>query len=110
MVDVGGGSVVGVADFEAFKMKNLSIMLLAAALTGCGQSGKDLSGEYAQIKQGMTLEEVTAVLGEPTSQQMAIDMPGLASVSMYAWEWGGDSAINVSFSDGKVQNKSIVDP
>lgn len=66
-----------------------------------------------KIKEGMTLQEVEAILGEGTKQsdgagipmQFGINVPAVNTrAETYLWE-SGDKSITVIFVDGKVKGQ-----
>jgi len=76
---------------------------LAAFLFGC--ASKINQENYAKIQNGMTMEEVKAILGEPTESKTA----GVASLSgtSAVWESDEDVTINIKFVNNKVKLKTF---
>jgi len=61
------------------------------------KGGKVNKESYQRIKEGMTEKEVLAILGPPTSVNMA-------AIKTLLWR-DGDNLISVVFKDGKVKSK-----
>jgi ABC-type uncharacterized transport system auxiliary subunit len=75
---------------------------LSAFLFGC--LSKINQENYAKIENGMTMEQVKDILGEPTDSQTA----GIGSLSGTSAVWKSDSVtINIKFVNGKVQLKTF---
>ncbi len=72
-----------------------ALLLLVVA---CGS--KVSEENYAKIKNGMTLEEVKDVLGDPTETPAAIGIGGM-SAGAYVWK-DGDKTITVTMTNDKV--------
>jgi hypothetical protein len=88
---------------------------LCLALTGCNES-KVTKANFDKIKNGMTLKEVQAILGEGSRQgdgslvanQVGVDLSGGAppsSTTDYVWE-NGKKKITITFSMDKVVGKT----
>lgn len=74
-----------------------AVLLVALA---CNRLTQD---NFAKIEDGMTLDQVVAVLGEPTDSKSA----GVGPLSATDATWENDSArINIKFLNGKVQLKA----
>ena len=79
----------------------LVVLLLLPACDGDGGVSKKT---YDQVKEGMTLEQVEAVLGKGTRQAAGPEYDGvLGDVTAYRWEQNGKS-ITATFVDGKVDS------
>lgn len=95
----------------------LIIMLVAAVaaisiliLTGCGgdNSGSIDRDTYAKINNGMTMDDVDAVAGQPERSHSI----GAAASPQVFWYYGktdGEGFIRVVFEDGKVTTISPYD-
>jgi len=87
---------------------NWLVALAAAALcaslpVGCSKVGE---GNYERIKDGMTVEEVKSILGEPTRQAGGEVAVGDLSVGGRTMTWQeGEKRIVVTFANGKVVAK-----
>jgi hypothetical protein len=82
----------------------LAILLVALLLLGCSKVTPD---NFEKIQDGMTEQEVRAVLGEPTESNSVtvLGMSGTAS------RWvGRDTEIIVRFVNGKVALKTFDKP
>ncbi len=82
------------------------VALGSALLAGC--SGPAVSQEnFDKIDTGMTMDEVKAILGEPTEENAAGVSMGDMEISGGATVWKeGDKSIVVTFQDGKVVAKA----
>ncbi|RKZ78329.1 MAG: hypothetical protein DRR19_26600 [Candidatus Parabeggiatoa sp. nov. 1] len=78
---------------------------LLAFLFGC--SSKINQENYAKIKNGMTMEQVKAVLGEPTESKTS-DIGAALSTTNTIWKNRSGATINVKFVNGKVLLKTFV--
>jgi len=78
-----------------------AVVLLIAACSKITQEN------FAKVQDGMTEQEVTALLGPPTSSS-SVQIIGLSGASS-RWE-GSDALIIVSFVNGKVALKSFDKP
>jgi uncharacterized protein YcfL len=80
-------------------MRLLVIVLAVVLLVGCSKITQD---NYARIQEGMSEQEVIAVLGSPTESQ-SISVLG---VSGTAARWvANDAVITVQFVNGKARLK-----
>jgi hypothetical protein len=61
--------------------------------------------KYEQIQQGMTYEEVRAVIGAPGEELSRSDIAGYQTV-MYSWKNGNGSNMNAMFQNGRLINKA----
>lgn len=59
-------------------------------------------GAYEQVQNGMTLEQVKGLLGDPSSITNA-ESGGIV-ISSYTW-MAGDRTVGITFQDGKVIGK-----
>jgi hypothetical protein len=82
------------------------VALGGVLLAGC--SGPAVNqGNYDKIENGMSMEEVKDILGEPTEQSAAGVSVGDMEVSGGATVWkDGDKTIMVTFQGGKVVAKA----
>jgi hypothetical protein len=62
---------------------------------------------YNKIQTGMTLEEVKAIIGEPTESKSA-GISGLVSGTSAVWK-GDSMTIDIKFLNDKVQLKSFTE-
>jgi hypothetical protein len=62
---------------------------------------------YEKIQKGMTLEEVKAIIGEPTESKSA-GIGGLVSGTSAVWK-GDNMTIDIKFLNDKVQLKSFTE-
>jgi hypothetical protein len=93
----------------------VALLVVCLAVPACGKS-KITRANYDQIKDGMTLQQVEALLGPGTKEegdgsgvaaQFGVDVPQAErsrAVETYVWERGGKS-ITVYIVNGKVTNK-----
>ena len=82
-----------------------SLLILSLALLGC--NSKINQENYQKIQNGMTLEEVKAILGEPTDVQTA-GIGGLSGTSA-VWKNKEGAKIDIKFVNNKVQLKTFLD-
>ncbi|WP_333844861.1 outer membrane protein assembly factor BamE domain-containing protein [Pelomicrobium sp.] len=81
-------------------------LLLAAVLVTLAACGAKVTQEnFDKIKAGMTQEEVTALLGEPT-ESSGFSLGNLSGTSA-VWK-DRDGAIHIQFVNGKVLSKQFV--
>ena len=81
-------------------------MVLLLGLMAC--SGARINQEnFDNIKTGMTMAEVKAVLGEPTDAS-SVDVAGISGATAM---WQGDGiTINIQFMNGRVIAKELLKP
>lgn len=85
---------------------NLRTLALAALLLAAGCS-KITQDNFARIQDGMSEQEVHAILGAP-SESSSVSVLGLSGTSS---KWvGQDTVITVQFVNGKVMLKSLAKP
>lgn len=83
---------------------NLIALCLALALAACSKVTQD---NYARIQDGMTEQEVHAILGKP-AESSSVTILGLSGTSS---KWTADGAvITIQFANGKVRLKSFDKP
>jgi len=83
----------------------LALCLSVLLLSGC--SSKINEQNYTQIQNGMTMEQVKAILGEPTeSETLGI---GPLSGTRAIWKDSSGTSININFLNGKVQLKTFAE-
>jgi hypothetical protein len=76
-------------------------LCLGAALWACSPINQ---GNFDKIQNGMTMEQVKAILGEPTESSSL----GLGPLSGTAAVWkGGNGTITVQFINNKVKLKTF---
>lgn len=81
-----------------------AIVLLAAAVLLLAACTKVTQENFAKIREGMTEQEVNAILGSPTesSTKTVLGISGTSS------KWvSGDTAITIRFVNGKVAVSSF---
>lgn len=77
------------------------LVILSACVTKINQEN------YEKIQEGMTIEEVKTILGEPTESKSA-GIGGLVSGTSAVWK-GENITIDIKFLNGKVQLKSFTE-
>jgi hypothetical protein len=81
--------------------RKIAIVLPALAIftmiPGCGS--KVTAENYAKVQQGQTEDQVTEILGKPTSSETEKTIIGSGTKDV--WK-DGDKQITVMFADGKV--------
>lgn len=82
-------------------VKYFIVFILAVLLGGCGS--KINEDNFKKIKEGMTMTEVKAILGEPTDSK-SLGIGGLASGTSASWK-DKDTGVSISiqFLNDKVQ-------
>ena len=91
-------------------MKNKIIRILVmfiflAVLVGCGVSNTKVTREnYEKIQSGMTKEQVTEIMGKADMSSES-DMGELGKIVLWHYQLG-NKAIDVTFDNGKVIDKS----
>ena len=79
----------------------LSALLLLAACSKVTQEN------FAKVQDGMTEQEVTAILGSPTESSSG----SILGISGTSSKWaGGDALITIQFVNGKVALRSFDKP
>lgn len=61
--------------------------------------------EYERIREGMSYDEVTAVIGASGTELSRSDLAGYTTV-MYSWSNPGGSNMNAMFQNGRLVNKA----
>lgn len=85
---------------------NLRTLAFAALLLAAGCS-KVTQENFARIHDGMSEQEVQAILGAPT-ESSSVSVLGLSGTSS---KWvGQDTVVTVQFVNGKVMLKSLAKP
>ena len=84
--------------------RTLATLALALALLGCSKVTQE---NFAKVQNGMTEQEVTAILGSP-SEYTTREVLGISGTSS-VWR-SGDAEINIRFVGGKVALKSFDKP
>jgi len=83
---------------------NLIALCLALALAACSKVTQE---NYARIQDGMSEQEVHAILGKP-AESSSVTILGLSGTSS---KWAADGAvITIQFANGKVRLKSFDRP
>ncbi len=91
-----------------FNQTLLKSLLLICVFTVLGACVSKINQEnYERIQRGMTLEEVKAILGEPTESKSA-GVGGLVSGTSAIWKANGIT-IDIKFLNGKVQLKTFTE-
>ncbi|MBI2751826.1 MAG: outer membrane protein assembly factor BamE [Burkholderiales bacterium] len=85
---------------------NLRTLALAALLLAAGCS-KVTQENFSRIHDGMSEQEVQAILGAPT-ESSSVSVLGLSGTSS-TWV-GQDMVVTVQFVNGKVMLKSLAKP
>jgi hypothetical protein len=81
----------------------VAVLLLAASLSACGS--KINQSNFDKVQNGMTKEEVAAILGSPT-ETSSINIGGLSGT---ASTWKSDSGeISIQFVNNRVQAKQFI--
>lgn len=84
-------------------VKLMAITFLSTFLVGC--YSKITQENYDKIQTGMTLEEVKAVLGEPTESN-TLGIGNLLSGTSAVWK-NEETTITINFLNNKVQLKTF---
>jgi len=71
---------------------------------GCNPGPKLTLERFEQVHEGMTTDEVKALLGEPTTTRTA-SLPILGSVTRYVYDQDGSHA-ELIFRDGRLRAKA----
>lgn len=86
----------------------MKTILLALALTlALAACSKVTQENYARIQDGMSEQEVHAILGKP-GETSSVNILGLSGTSS-KWQSGG-AVITIQFTNGKVRLKSFDKP
>lgn len=95
------------------KILFLFIITISLLFTGCTSTETSNTTEvetkitlenYEKIEMGMTLEEVTAILGEGTEE--ATTENGDIKITSYRWTNEDGSNIGIMFNNNKVETKA----
>lgn len=88
-------------------MKAVIYAAIAAAALSLAACSKVTQENFAKVQNGMTEQEVVAILGNPT-ESTSRDVLGITGTSS---RWvSGDAAITIRFVGGKVALKSFDKP
>ena len=94
-------------------LQRISFPVLLTCILGCGSAVSVVDAEeYAKIKNGMTYEEVVAIIGEEGSQNSSSTMPAVAGVTdeltteIYSWQNFDGSNMNATFQNGALVMKA----
>lgn len=79
----------------------LTALCLALALAACSKVTQE---NYARIQDGMSEQEVHAILGAP-AESSSVTILGLSGTSS-RWQ-SGDAVVTIQFANGKVRLKSF---
>jgi len=83
-------------------LKIIIIIILVITLQACGNKIKQEN--YLKVTNGMTIEEVTDILGDPTNSSAG----DFAGISGTASNWQTESMeISIHFMNGKVISKQL---
>jgi outer membrane protein assembly factor BamE (lipoprotein component of BamABCDE complex) len=92
---------------KATRMQQLMVaaicLVISLSLISCAGS-KISQANFEKIKTGMTLAQVTAILGEPT-EASSVDV-AVFSGTVSKWK-AGDITITIQFVNGKVVAKQL---
>ncbi|MFA4903161.1 MAG: outer membrane protein assembly factor BamE [Desulfobaccales bacterium] len=80
----------------------VALVLCALCLVACGS--RINQADFEKIQTGMTMAQVTAILGEPT-ESSSVDV-AVFSGTVSTWK-AGDVTITVQFVNGKVVAKQL---
>jgi hypothetical protein len=81
--------------------------LICAAVVLLAACSKVTQENFAKIQDGMSEQEVTAILGSPTESSSG----SILGISGTASKWaGGDATITIRFVNGKVALRSFDKP
>jgi outer membrane protein assembly factor BamE (lipoprotein component of BamABCDE complex) len=80
----------------------VALVLCALCLAACGS--RINQADFEKIQTGMTMAQVTAILGEPT-ESSSVDV-AVFSGTVSTWK-AGDVTITVQFVNGKVVAKQL---
>jgi hypothetical protein len=79
----------------------LLALSFAVLLTGCNKVTQD---NFSKIQDGMTMEQVSAIIGAPTKTESV----GVGPLSGTTAEWiNGDNTISIQFLNKQVRLKSF---
>ena len=80
------------------------VLVLALALAACSKVNEE---NYAKVRDGMSEQEVHALLGSPTESSSV----GVLGISGTSSRWvAKDAVITIQFVNGKVRLKSFEKP
>jgi hypothetical protein len=83
-------------------LKPITLLILITLLLACGS--KINESNYQKIQEGMTMEQVQTILGEPSKTSSV----GIGSLSGTTATWTYDKlTISIQFFNNKVQLKSM---
>jgi hypothetical protein len=89
---------------KATPLRPLALGLVFALLAACSKVSQE---NFARIQNGMTEQEVLAILGSPT-ESTSRDVLGITGTSS---RWvSGEAAITIRFVGGKVATKAFDKP
>jgi hypothetical protein len=74
------------------------------ATSEVSEPGLTMAG-YNRIENGMTFEQVTAIIGQPSQEMSRNEMAGTETV-MYMWEGSLGANMNAMFQNGKLVQKA----
>lgn len=78
----------------------LAALVLALALAACSKVTQE---NFARVQDGMSEQEVHAILGKPT-ESTSVTILGLSGTSS---KWvAGDAVVTIQFANGKVRLKT----
>jgi hypothetical protein len=90
------------------KKRILGCLIVVLFLVGCGISNTKVTREnYDKLKTGMTYEQVTEIMGKADTSSES-DMGELGKIELWHYQLGG-KAIDVTFENGKVIDKSWIE-
>jgi outer membrane protein assembly factor BamE (lipoprotein component of BamABCDE complex) len=92
-------------DATRWQQLMVAVFCLVISLTLISCAGSKISqANFEKIKTGMTLAQVTAILGEPT-ESSSVDV-AVVSGTVSKWK-AGDVTITIQFVNGKVVAKQL---
>jgi hypothetical protein len=93
---------------KQIQMKKFQIALFSAAIAGfiAGCGSKITENNYDKVKEGMTKNQVVAILGEPTEIE-AVGQTNGADIKGPVWEGNGYKVVAIFSADDKLQTKRI---
>jgi len=78
----------------------------AAFIAGCGAGSKITKENFEKVKDGMTKQEVVAILGEPTGSEV-VGQINDDEIKGPIWEGNGLKIVTMFSSAGKLEGKRL---
>jgi len=82
-------------------MKRFALMIVAALMISACAGTPFKWGEARKIKEGMSTQEVTAIIGAPYSVSAVDDVLRYVWVEVSMWDYS-TKTLRIDFKDGKV--------